>query len=46
MIEALRPRTIINYSQTPDDIFGPYKASGLEIIELPHYAKFLRREAA
>lgn len=46
MVEALRPRTIINYSQTPDDIFGPCKAGGLQIIELPHYAKVVRREAA
>lgn len=46
MVAVLRPKTIVNYSQTPDDIFGPYKAKGLEIVELPHYARIVRKEAA
>lgn len=46
MIETLRPQTVVNYSQMPDDIFGPYKDSGLELMGIPHYAFFVRKEAA
>ena len=46
MIETLRPQTVVNYSQMPDDIFGPYKDSGLEFMGIPHYAFSVRKEAA
>lgn len=46
MVETLQPRTIINYSQIPDDIFGPHRANGVEILEIPYYARFIRKEAA
>lgn len=46
MVEVLHPHTIVNYSQTPESIFGPYKEQGIEIIALPHYALLVRKEAA
>ena len=46
MVETVKPETIVNYSQTPKDIFGPYKERGIEVIALPHYALYVRKEAA
>lgn len=46
MIEALRPQTVVNYSRMPDDIFGPYRNNGPELIEIPYYAFSARKEAA
>lgn len=46
MVEVLQPQTIVNYSQTPDDVFDLYRAQGVEIIEIPHYAHSIRKEAA
>ena len=46
MIETLQPRTIVNYSRMPDDIFGPYRNNGPELIEIPYYAFSARKEAA
>ena len=43
MVEALRPQTIINYSQTPADIFGEYAQAGLAIIAIPHHALAARK---
>lgn len=34
MIEVLRPKTIVNYSYMPDDIFGKYKDSGINFVHL------------
>ena len=42
MVARLKPQTIINYSQTPDDIFGKYKDQGLNIITIPNYALTIR----
>lgn len=46
MIETLRPQTVVNYSRMPDDIFGPYRNNGPELIEIPYYAFSARKEAA
>ena len=46
MVEALQPQTIINYSSTPDEIFGECKALGVEIIEIPHYSHTYKKEVA
>ena len=42
MIETLEPSAIINYSQTPDDIFKSYKDAGLEVIQIPNWHDTLR----
>lgn len=44
MVEALRPATIINYSSTPDEVFGTYREQGVEIIEIPHYSHTYKKE--
>ena len=36
----------MNYSQTPIDTFTNYQARGIAIIQLPHDALFVRKEAA
>ena len=46
MIETLQPRTVVNYSRMPDDIFGPYRNNGPELIEIPYYAFSARKEVA
>ncbi|MCD7947273.1 MAG: DUF4417 domain-containing protein [Oscillospiraceae bacterium] len=43
MVEVLTPNTIINYSYTPDDIFGQYKDQGIEIIQIENYALTVRK---
>lgn len=43
MVEALKPDTIVNYSYTPDDIFGQYKERGIEVIQIENYAITVRR---
>ncbi len=43
MVKILRPQTIINYSQTPDDIFNQYREKGIEVISIPHYAQIVRK---
>ena len=46
MVTRLKPETIINYSQTPDDIFGEYKYQGINIITIPNYALTIRQAVA
>jgi len=36
MLAVLRPSAIINYSNMPDDIFGPYLKAGLPIAHIPN----------
>ena len=43
MVEVLQPETIVNYSGTPDEIFGPYREQGLEIIEIPHFSHTFKK---
>lgn len=38
MVERLRPRTIINYSCMPREIFGPYLNAGMHIVQIPNYS--------
>ena len=42
LIERLSPHTIINYSYTPDDIFGPYRNTEIEIIQIPNWNETVR----
>ena len=46
MVEVVKPETIVNYSQTPEDIFGPHRERGIAVIELAHYALYIRKEVA
>ncbi|GHU74113.1 hypothetical protein FACS1894188_01390 [Clostridia bacterium] len=38
MVDKLHPKTIINYSYTPDDIFSIYKQQGIHIVGFENYA--------
>ena len=42
MIEVLQPDTIVNYSYYSKDIFERYKAAGIGIITLDHWAKAVK----
>lgn len=46
MVERLRPRTIINYSCMPRDIFGPYLDAGMHIVQIPNYSITVREKEA
>jgi len=37
MMKVLRPKTVINHGQTPEDIFGKYLDDGVEVIQIPYY---------
>ena len=43
VVEVLEPRTIINYSQTPDNIFGEYREAGIDIIAIENYSLTVRQ---
>jgi len=43
MVGTLKPNTIINYSYTPDDIFGTYKKQGVEVIQIENYNITVRK---
>lgn len=45
MVSVLKPKTIINYSCTPDTIFKPYKEAGIEIIKIENYNITVRKKA-
>lgn len=45
MIETVKPNIIVNYSNTPNDIFGQYKQQGIEIIQIENYALTVRKAA-
>jgi len=44
MIEVVKPETVVNYSYTPDDIFGEYRDSGIEIIQIENYKQTVRKK--
>ena len=46
MIVALKPVTIINYSQTPKDIFGEYREQGITVVPIENYTSAVHAEAA
>lgn len=46
MVMALKPQTIINYSQTPDDIFGEYIKQGICVIQIKNQALAARKTVA
>ena len=37
MVAALQPETIVNYSQTPTDIFGKYVKQGIHVVNIENY---------
>lgn len=45
MVSALNPKTIINYSYTPDEIFKSYEKAGIEIIKIENYLLTVRKKA-
>lgn len=45
MVSVLKPKTIINYSYTPDTIFKPYQETGIEIIGIENYLDTVRKKA-
>ena len=42
LVGRLKPTTIVNYSNTPDDIFSPYKKAGIEILQIPNWHETVR----
>jgi glycerol kinase len=42
MVEALEPKTIVNYPYYSKDIFERYEKRGIEIITLPHWSDSLK----
>lgn len=46
LVEKLEPKTIVNYSYLPGDIFLPYKTADIEIVHLPNWHYVLRRGAS
>ena len=44
MVRLLKPDTIINYSYTPDDIFGDCREQGVEVIEIENRWETVRKE--
>ena len=46
MVETLRPKTIVNYSYAPADIFGTYEKQGIEIIQIENYRETVRKREA
>lgn len=45
MVDVLSPATIINYRQTPADIFDSYKKLGISIVHIENFAITVRRAA-
>jgi len=43
MVDTLKPSSIINHSNTPDDIFEPYQKEGIPIIHIPNWYETLRK---
>jgi len=43
MVEVVKPNTIVNYSCTPEDIFGQYKEQGIEVVQIENYAHTVRK---
>lgn len=42
LVDRLTPKTIVNYSRTPDDIFLPYREAGIEIVQIPNWNDTVR----
>lgn len=43
MLDALTPKTVINYSQTPGDIFDVCRARGATVVPIEHHAIAVRK---
>jgi len=43
MVKRVKPDTIINYSYTPDDIFGQYRDAGIEIVGIENRILTVRK---
>lgn len=46
MVEALRPETIICYSDTPEDIYGAYRKQGIRLVSIENHTRAAARQAA
>lgn len=46
MVEALRPETILNYSNTPDDLFAGVRAQGIRVAQIENYIKAVHAKKA
>ena len=46
MVEALKPETIVNYSQTPENIFAEYAKQGIRVVQIENYIRTVRAKAA
>ena len=44
MLNRLEPKTVINYSSTPDDIFFPCKDHGAEVLQIDNYNNAIRKK--
>ncbi|MCL2874265.1 MAG: hypothetical protein FWE29_04955 [Defluviitaleaceae bacterium] len=43
MVKVLKPDTIVNYSCTPDNIFGEYREQGINVVGIENYAITVRK---
>jgi hypothetical protein len=43
LVDSIAPKTIICYSQMPEDIFGFASQKGIRLISIEHYAKTVRK---
>lgn len=46
MVARLQPQRIVNYSYTPEDIFGAYSKQGIEIVSIENYSLTVRKDRA
>jgi hypothetical protein len=46
MVDALKPDTIVNYSQTPDDIFARYVDQRIRIVQIENHMQTVRKQSS
>lgn len=44
MVKVVRPDTIVCFSYTPEDIFGEYRAAGIEIVTIDNYYEMAKKK--
>ena len=42
MVEVVRPECIVNYSCTPEDIFGEYRDAGIDVVQIENYLQLVK----
>ena len=45
MVGVVEPKTIVNYSYAPDDIFKKYKDKGIEVVQIPNHRLTIGKKA-